>query len=184
MLINYAPAAKNNGILPDGTTKIYEKAFSLISEPFKKLYIPASVTGIEHQANWVNVFYEAEVSSANRCFKAVDGSIFSTDGKVLVYAKKSENVCEVPDGTEIIAKGALDAVSGTICIPASVTKIEEVYGLGRKNIVIRTPKGSYAEQYAKEHAIHAELTVGGEVVEEWEPPKPEYSFTSTDNLPF
>ena len=77
----------------------------------------------------------------------------------------------MPDGVEIISKGALAAVSGTVCIPASVTKIEYEYGLGREITTIRTPKGSYAEQYAKEHRIRAELTVDGEVVEEWEPPK-------------
>ena len=190
MLINYAPAAKDNGILPEGTTGIYAKAFSLISKPFKKLYVPASVASIEHQENWVKLFYEAEVSSDNTCFKAIRGSIFTADGKTLIYAKISENIYEVPDGTEVISNGALDAVSGTICIPASVTKIEEVYGLGRKKIVIRTPKGSYAEQYAKEHGIRAELTVDGVVVEEWDPPTPNetsgwYSFDmDSDDCPF
>ena len=114
----------------------------------------------------------------------------TADGKTLIYAKISENIYEVPDGTEVISNGALDAVSGTICIPASVTKIEEVYGLGRKKIVIRTPKGSYAEQYAKEHGIRAELTVDGVVVEEWDPPTPNetsgwYSFDmDSDDCPF
>ena len=184
MLINYAPAAKNNGILPDGTTKIYEKAFSLISEPFKKLYIPASVTGIEHQKTWDGLFYEAEVSSDNTRFKAIEGSLFTADGKTLVYAKISEDGYKVPDGTEILSRSSLANVSGTVFIPASVMKIENEYGLGHKITAIRTPKGSYAEQYAKEHRIRAELTVDGEVIEEWEPPKPQFSFTSTDDTPW
>ena len=59
-----------------------------------------------------------------------------------------------------------------------------MYGLGRKKIVIRTPKGSYAEQYAQEHKMRIELTVDGVVVEEWEPPKPQFSFTPTDDTPW
>ena len=103
---------------------------------------------------------------------------------VLLAKDVSEDGYIVPNNTEIISKGSLAAVSGTVCIPASVTKIENEYGLGHKIIAIRAPKGSYAEQYAKEHRIRAELTVDGEVIEEWEPPKPEYSFTSTDDTPW
>ena len=109
---------------------------------------------------------------------------FTADGKILVYAKVSEDGYRVPDGVEIISKGALAAVIGTVCIPASATKIENEYGLGHKITAIRTPKGSYAEQYAKDHNIHAELTVDGVVVEEWEPPKPQFSFTPTDDTPW
>lgn len=183
-LMTYAPAAKNQGVLPEGTIGIAEGAFSLIPEPLEKLYIPATVKTIKFQLQRANVFCEAEVSPDNTSFMAIDGSLFTADGKILVYAKVSEDGYRVPDDVEIIAKGALAAVSGTVCIPASVTKIENEYGLGDKITAIRTPKGSYAEQYAKEHAIHAELTVGGEVVEEWDPPKPEYSFTPTDDLPW
>jgi len=130
------------------------------------------------------VFCEAEVSPDNTSFMAIDGSLFTADGKILVYAKVSEDGYRVPDGVEIISKAALAAVSGTVCIPASVTKIENEYGLGHEIAAIRTPRGSYAEQYAKEHKMRIELTVDGEVVEEWEPPKLEYSFTVGDDLPF
>ena len=182
-LLTYAPAAKNQGFLPEGTTKIAEDAFSLLPEPFEKLYIPATLKAFEPR-QWGRFFYEADVSPDNHTYKAIDGSIFTADEKTLVYVKISKDGYKVPDGTEIIAKGSLSDVSGTVCIPASVTKIEDEYVLGHEITAIRTPKGSYAEQYAKEHRIRAELTMGGEVVEEWEPPKPQYSFTSADNLPF
>jgi hypothetical protein len=163
--------------------KIAEDAFSLLPEPFEKLYIPATLKAFEPR-QWDRFFYEAEVSPDNHTYKAIDGSIFTADEKTLVYVKISKDGYKVPDGTEIIAKGSLSDVSGTVCIPASVTKIEYEYGLGREITAIRTPKGSYAEQYAKEHRIRAELTVGGEVVEEWEPPKPQFSFTPTDDTPW
>ena len=183
-LMTYAPDAKNQGVLPEGTMGIAEGAFSLIPEPLEKLYIPATVKTMKFQLQRANVFREAEVSPDNTSFMAIDGSIFTADGKTLVYAKVSEDGYIVPDNTEIISKGSLAAVSGTVCIPASITKIEDEYGLGREITAIRTPKGSYAEQYAKWHRIRAELTMGGEVVEEWEPPKPQYSFTPADDLPW
>ena len=182
-LLTYAPAAQNKGILPEETTKIAEDAFSLLPEPFEKLYIPATLKAFEPR-QWGGFFYEADVSPDNHTYKAIDGSIFTADGKILVYAKVSEDGYKVPDGTETIAKDSLSAVSGTVCIPASVTKIEYEYGLVYKITAIRTPKGSYAEQYAKDHNIHAELTVDGEVIEEWEPPKPQFSFTPTDDTPW
>lgn len=182
-LMTYAPAAKNQGVLPEGTTKIAEDAFSLLPEPFEKLYIPATLKAFEPR-QWGRFFYEADVSPDNHTYKAIDGSIFTADEKTLVYVKISKDGYKVPDGVEIISKGALSAVSGTVCIPASVTKIEDEYVLGREITAIRTPKGSYAEQYAKEHKMRIELTMGGEVVEEWEPPKPQFSFTSTNDLPF
>ena len=43
--------------------------------------------------------------------------------------EKIYNLIENEDGT-------LTAVSGTVCIPASVTKIENEYGLGHKIIAI------------------------------------------------
>ena len=182
-LMTYAPAAKDQGVLPDGTTKIAEGAFSLIPEPFEKLYIPATLKAFEPR-QWGRFFYEADVSPDNHTYKAIDGSIFTADEKTLVYVKISNDGYKVPDGTETIAKDSLSDVSGTVCIPASVTKIENEYGLGHKIIAIRAPKGSYAEQYAKEYDIRAELTVDGVVIEEWDTPKPQYSFTSTDDTPW
>lgn len=58
--------------------------------------------------------------------KAIDGSIYTIDGKELVRAKISKNGFIVPDGTERIAEGALYDVSGSVTIPASVKMIEDV----------------------------------------------------------
>ena len=57
-------------------------------------------------------------------------------------------------GKEIISKGALAAVSGTVCIPASVTKIENEYGLGVRlslSAHLRTPMPSSMQK----NIIHA-----------------------------
>ena len=42
---------------------------------------------------------------------------------------------------------------GDIVIPAGVTEIGELAFEGGSNLTLRTPAGSYAEQYAKKHNI-------------------------------
>ncbi len=182
-LMTYAPATHNQGVLPDGTTGVAGGAFSLLPKPLERLYIPATLKSLTFQLERSGVFYGAEISSDNTSFKAIDGSIFTADEKTLVYAKVYGDGYKVPDGTEIISKGALAAVRGTVYIPESVTKIEYEYGIPSID-AIRTAKGSYAEQYAKEHKIRAELIMGNEIVEVWEPQKPQYLFAGDDDLPF
>jgi len=153
-LLTYAPGAENPGILPEETIHIDKNAFSLLDTPFEKVCIPAGVKRIE--PGWHAWFYEAEVAADNPCFRSVDGSIFSADGKTLVCAKISPEGYRVPEGTEVICHTALCPVHGTVWIPESVTKIEAVNGLGRHVTAIRTPKGSYAEQYAKKQHLPVE----------------------------
>ena len=144
-LIAYAPGAKNCGVIPEGAGAVGRVAFRLIPSPIEKLYIPDSVDYIQSKGTigcgW---FYEAEVSPDNIEYKAIDGSIYTIDGKELVCAKISANGFVVPEGTEVIAEGALYDVSGSVTIPASVKKIEDVSGFGRNVKTMITPKGSYA----------------------------------------
>ena len=175
-LLTYAPDTENKGILPEGTTKIEEYSFSLIKEPLEKVYIPATVKEIQPIFKWDGWFYEAEVSPDNPYFKSVDGSIFTKDGKALVYAKNSNEGYIVPEGTEIICDHALWGVKGTLYVPASVTKIEGYNPFDGGNTIFRTPKGSYFEEYVKESypVKRLELTKDKEVVEIYEPPKSNY----------
>ena len=85
-------------------------------------------------------------------------------------AKISKNGFVVPDGTERIAEGALYDVSGSVTIPASVKKIEDVSGFGRNVKKMITPKGSYAAWYVMNYKrmVPIEIVYDGEV-EPYEP---------------
>ena len=145
-LLMYAPATKKKGVIPDGIHMIAENAFCLLDEPLEKLKLPSSICRLEFQRTKNGWFYEAEVDAENGEIKAIDGSIYTIDGKVLVRAKVSQGDFKIADGTETIFTGALQDVSGRIYIPASVTSMGEF--LHRDN-VIRTPKGSFADQLFK-----------------------------------
>ena len=77
--------------------------------------------------------------------------------RILTSAKIAQDVTEfvIPDGTTTIENWAFWYCTGltSITIPSSVTSIG--YGAfdGCPNLTIRTPKGSYAEWWAKDHRI-------------------------------
>lgn len=173
-LIMYAPGVNNYGVIPEGTEAICEGAFRLIPAPMKKLYLPGSLSCIQPQCVRGGWFYEAEVSSDNIDFKAIDGSIYTIDGKKLVRAKISEEGFVVPEGTETIAEGALNDVQGSVTIPASVKRIEDVYGFGINVKKMITPKGSYAAWHAIQYKskFPIEIVYDGEV-EPYEPKEQE-----------
>ncbi|MBO5715457.1 MAG: leucine-rich repeat protein [Clostridia bacterium] len=179
-LLTYAPGAVEvQGVLPKSISSIGESAFQLSDGPFEKLCIPSSVTNIEPQFKWGGLFYEAEVSPDNPNYKSVDGSIFTKDGKKLVHAKISEDFYTIPDRTEVLGVFALSDVKGTVLIPASITEVEEHFPVCYYGVVVRVPRGSYMEQYAKEKMRHVRLEIieNGEVVETLEPPEQIISFS-------
>ena len=169
-LITYAPGAKNYGAIPEGTCSISKEAFRLIPSPFEKLYIPCSLSEIKPQYVRGGWFYNAEVSPDNVDFKAIDGSIYSSDEKALVRAKISKDGFVVPEGTETICEGALYDVHGDVTIPETVKKIEDVYGFGRNVKRMITPKGSFAEWHVTDsrRMFKIEIVYDGEA-EPWEP---------------
>ena len=141
-LIMYAPGVKNYGVIPEGTEAIREGAFRLIPAPMEKLYLPGSLSLIQPQCVRGGWFYEAEISPDNIDFKAIDGSIYTIDGKELIRAKISKDGFVVSEGTESIAEGALNDVYGSVTIPAGVKMIEDVYGFGRNVKKIITERKS------------------------------------------
>jgi hypothetical protein len=163
-LIAYAPGANDYGVIPKGTEVICEEAFRLIPAPMEKLYLPGSLGYIQPQCVRVGWFYEAEVSPDNIDYKAIDGSIYTIDGKELVRAKISQEGFVVPDGTEIIGKGALEDVHGSVTIPASVKKIGDMFGFGRNVKKVITPKGSFAAWHVtnKRYYFNIEIVYDGE----------------------
>lgn len=95
-------------VIPEMVTTIGEESFLQCSS-LTSVDIPASVTAINNSA-----FYnckgvtEYKVDSANESFKAVDGVLYSKDGKDLVQypVGKARYSFNVPSGTESIRNGA------------------------------------------------------------------------------
>ena len=159
MLLTYLPAAaKQAGVLPEGTLSISAYAFNLLEKPLETLYVPASVTNIEVRGCYRQNdqrFYSVDVSPENTTYTNIDGNLFSRDGKTLICAKVSSGIFTVPDGTEIIGEHSCIGLpqETMIVIPESV---KEIKGYLWKDI-IRAAKGSYAEQYARKHNIDIEF---------------------------
>ena len=171
-LLTYSPATDNQGVLPEGTVKIDENAFSLLENPLERLYIPSTVKEIAPINRQKGFFFKAEVSPNNPYFKSVDGSIFTKDGEKIVYAKNSNEGYTIPEGTKEICENAFWGVKGTLYIPASVIKIEGNNPFDSDISTFRAPKGSYFEEYAKKGHFffrRLEFTVDKEVVEICEP---------------
>ena len=180
-LLVYAPGVKEVGVIPEGTVKIGEDAFRLIGPPIAKLYIPKMLTYIEIPTFINGWFLGVDVSPENKEYKAIDNSLFTIDGKKLVCSKTSNDGYVVPDGTEIIGAKALKFVSGTIIIPASVKQIDDLYGLSRRGVRVRTAKGTFAEEFARNNNIRCELVLENGEIEIFEPKKEEISFNRTLN---
>lgn len=183
-LISYAPGAENYGVIPEGTEGISEGAFRLISKPIDRLRIPSSLRSIQPQYLRDGWFYEAEVDRESTSFKAIDGSIYSIDGKRLVYAKISQDGYVIPDGTEVIGEGSLYDVQGEVTIPASVHKIEYANGFNQRIKSVITPKGSFAAWYLANvrYGFPVKIVYDGEV-EPWEPKEDEGKGEEWNPLP-
>ncbi len=105
-------------VVPDGVTYIYTRAFWRCDQ-ITSLRIPASVTKIcSDMANvdWLceNVFLKNSrlskiaVDEKNTAFKAIDGNLYSKDGKTLVKYAGGKTVTSftVPNGVEKLEEGA------------------------------------------------------------------------------
>ena len=109
-LINY-PADKHDKTfeIPGTVTTILKDALETTND-LEKIVIPASVQTIEECAFFWNYGLKGfEVDAANTCYKAVDGVLFTADGKLLLsYPFASERTeYTIPAGTERIAAYAV-----------------------------------------------------------------------------
>lgn len=109
-LINY-PADKHDKTfeIPGTVTTILKDALETTND-LEKIVIPASVQTIEECAFFWNYGLKGfEVDAANTCYKAVDGVLYSADGKLLLsYPLAAERTeYTVPAGTERIAAYAV-----------------------------------------------------------------------------
>lgn len=83
-------------------------------------------------------FKAFDLNPQNNYMKLVDNVVFSKDGKTLMsYAQYDDRtVYEIPDGTEIVAYGALYGANNLveIIVPHSVTELSEVCFWGCENL--------------------------------------------------
>jgi hypothetical protein len=120
--------ALENVEIKEGVEIIGKGAFSRCSK-LKSINIPASVTEIKNGA-----FLECtglasfSVAEGNPNFKAIDGVLFSKDGKELVsYPPNKEGAYDVPEGVVRIAYGAFYGASklSAVRFPQSLESVDE-----------------------------------------------------------
>ena len=95
--------------LPEGVTYIGDTAFSDCG--LFKFTIPKSLTGLGSSVfSGCRGLYKFTVESGNQYYKAVDGVLFTKDGKTLVAYTMGDitSYYYVPEGTEVIARSAFN----------------------------------------------------------------------------
>ncbi|MBR5759064.1 MAG: leucine-rich repeat protein [Thermoguttaceae bacterium] len=126
--------------IPDGVEVVYGGAFvgrdarsssgifhPGVAEALKTIVIPESVREIKGGFAGCASLEAFEVSENNPNFRAIDGVIFSKDGKTLVAvpAKRVQGAYAVPEGVEVIGPYAFSELKSltSIVIPESVKEI-------------------------------------------------------------
>ena len=114
--------------LNEGLETIGESAFRTIYNMKEQtLNIPASVTTIAPYAFEIFQCKGYSVSAGSTSFKAIDGVLFSADGKTLVRypAEKRVDTYQIPEGTEVIGVSAFElAPFSSVEFPSSVHTLE------------------------------------------------------------
>ena len=123
--------------LPEGLKKIGNGCFEYCRS-LKEFRIPKSLTEIGNRCfDYTEHLARFEVDEENPAFRAIDGDLYTKDGKTLIkYAQgKEQEVFEVPEGVETIAVCALnarDSLDGenehlrAIVLASTVETIEEL----------------------------------------------------------
>ena len=115
--------------LNEGLETIGESAFRTIYNMKEQtLNIPASVTTIAPYAFEIFQCKGYSVSAGSTSFKAIDGVLFSADGKTLVRypTEKHVDTYQIPEGTEVIGVSAFElAPFSSVEFPSSVHTLEE-----------------------------------------------------------
>ncbi len=167
-----------NVTISEGVQYIHSGAFEYTS--ISQILIPSSVISIDayvfSDCDELTAIY---VADTNGNYKSVDGILYSKDGTALIACpgKKTGNLdvmrgvttigmgafwgCKnltsitIPEGVTSIEENAFAYCTNLsrVSIPSSVSKIEAICFEGDEQFTIYTPKGSYAERYAKEHNI-------------------------------
>ena len=135
----YKTNKKNNEIILEFSNGMFGDDFSN-----SKMKVPDRFISKEYGVCNVAAIREAcefkafDLNPENKYMKLVDNVVFSKDGKTLMsYAQFDDRTAyEIPDGTEIIAYGALSGSDNLvkIIVPDSVTELSEVCFWGCENL--------------------------------------------------
>jgi len=138
-LLAYPENKRGDYIIPDSVEEIY--AF-FNHQYLTGVYIPAGIKPVfgyyeetgEELIIYRNLFMNCtaliniEVSEDNPYYTAIDGVLFSKDGKILVSYPAGRQDAEyiIPDGTEAIERSAFSRVAAleTVRVPRSMTRVE------------------------------------------------------------
>ena len=159
------PAAKKatKYAIPDGVKTVGDNAFSFCAS-LTSVEIPASVETIGISAfGGGRSLTSFSVAPANPNFRAVDGVLFTADGKTLIAfpAAKKATKYAIPDGVETVGDNAFGFCTSltSVKIPASVKKI------GARAFAFRLTlygaAGSVAEEYAAENELRFDDNLDG-----------------------
>ncbi len=105
--------------------KLGDKVFAGCTA-LKQVNLPVSMKNISANAfDNCKALAKVTVDGENKNFKAVNGAIYSADGKVLVMVANAKSVA-VADGTEVIAEGAFNLVAdaAAISFPSTLKSVE------------------------------------------------------------
>ena len=132
--------------LPDTLKTIGQQAF-IGCTSLEKVEIPAGVTSIGDKAFYNCTSVKSfEVDSGNTAYKAIDGMLYTADGKTIVQYPVSKNGTEVtvPDGTETVGIGAFGFSNLTkITLPEGVTEIcDDAFAYSENLTSLNIPEGT------------------------------------------
>ena len=117
-----------NLVIPEGVAKIGRSAFSSCYGINGKLIIPESVAEIG-TSPFSNCFglKEVEVAEENPNYCAIDGALYTKDGKTLIcYPGSRTGACSVNKGTEVIGESVFyHSEASLVILPESVKTIKK-----------------------------------------------------------
>ncbi len=128
MLLEYAPGKTANSFtIPSGVNFIQSLAFEDCTS-LTSITIPDSVTGIDdYSFHGCTNLTSITVDTNNRCYKSIDGNLYSKDEKVLLFYAigKTATSFVIPDGVTSIRNEAFEGCTSltNIIMPNSVMNI-------------------------------------------------------------
>ncbi len=163
ILIQYPEGKATSYVIPDGVTKIGDRAFSGCSS-LTSITIPENVTEIgDGSFRYCNSLTSIDVAPNNENYASIDGVLFSKDKTILIqYPEGKATSYAIPEGVKSIGGEAFSGCSSltSITIPENVTeigddafygccKLYEVYNKSNLTITAGSSENGGVARFAK-----------------------------------